>query len=364
MAEKICFVCGRPLTEENKSKEHILLNAAGGKLKSYDIMCKKCNADLGSKSDEALALQLRPMVNFLGVKRDNGTTPNIPLQSPDGRKYEMSDGGKPVMGEALIDFDAKTGEMRIEASTIGQARTALWNFKKAHPEYQIDVEEILKHFTNQKDYIDQLLKFDVKWGGEDAFRSIVKTALDYYTLKGYDRKHIEHLIDYILGKEKKDIVKIYYPDQTPFSYVEGEVLNLIHIEGDKASRTLFAYVVYLGCFPALILLSDHYDGDSFTETYAHDVMSHHEVQKTVVLDMTIKKFNEYHPHQGNFYTNAKIAYSYTIRTGICKQGCDETTEIVKQAFSALPEGAQIDEATIDKLRAGLMKYAKHQLNIK
>ncbi|MDE5572107.1 MAG: HNH endonuclease [Prevotella sp.] len=139
MASKICFICGNPLTESNRSKEHILLNAAGGKLKSYDIMCATCNTRMGSKPDDALALQLRSIANHLGVKRDNGRTPNIPVVGTDGKKYEIQDGGKPTLGEATIEFNPATGVMRIETGAIGQARTELWKFKKEHPEYDIDV---------------------------------------------------------------------------------------------------------------------------------------------------------------------------------------------------------------------------------
>ena len=364
MSEKICFICGEPLTEENKSKEHILLNAAGGKLKSCDIMCNVCNRRLGSQPDEVLALQLRPMVNFLGVKRDNGSTPNVPLQSVNGKKYEMRDGGNPELAEAFIDFNPSTGEMHIEARNLGQARGALWKFKSEHPEYDIDVEEILKHFTNEREYIDEQLRFNANWGGGDAFRSMLKTALDFFILKGHNRRHIVHLIDYLLGNERKDIVKIYYPDQPTYKYVEGEVLNLIHVEGNKAASTLFAYVVYLGCFPAVILLSDHYDGEDFKETYAHDVMSHQVIDKEVCLDMTIERFNEYQPHLGNFYKNAITAYGFTVRAGRDKQQDDELKDIVEHSFRNLPEGAEIDEETIKKLEENIKKFAAHQLHVK
>lgn len=364
MTENRCFICGNPLTDENKSKEHILLNAAGGKLKSYDVMCNTCNGKLGAKPDEALAVQLRPIANFLGVKRDNGTTPNVPLQSTDGKKYEMRDGGKPVLAEANINFNPSTGDMLIQAQNLGQARAALWKFKKEHPEYDFDVEEVLKHFTNERRYVDEKLQINVNWGGDDAFRSILKTALDFFILKGHDRRHIVHLLDYLLGNERKDIIKIYYPDQPPYEYVEGEVLNLIHVEGNKAASTIFAYVVYLGCFPAVILLSDHYDGEDFTETYAHDVMSHQVIDKEVCLGMTIERFNDYQPHQSNFYKNAIAAYGFTIRAGIEKHGDDEQKDIVDYSFHDLPEGAEIDEKAIKKLKENITKYAMHYLQIK
>lgn len=38
-----CVYCEENINIENKSKEHIIQNALGGLLESYDICCEKCN---------------------------------------------------------------------------------------------------------------------------------------------------------------------------------------------------------------------------------------------------------------------------------------------------------------------------------
>lgn len=364
MCTNRCFVCGEPLTEINKSKEHILLNSAGGKLKSYEIMCSVCNGKLGSEPDNELAQQLRPVANHLGVKRDNGKNPSIPAVGSNGQKYDILDGGKPTLGEPIVEFDSASGKMHIEAADVSQARTALWKFKKEHPEYSIDVEKILSGFQRKTAYLEDSLSYNVNWGGELAFRSLVKTALDYYAYKKHDRKHIIHLLNYLLGKEEMSIVKMYYPDESPFEFVKDEVLNIIHIVGDDKSKTLFAYVTYLSCFSCVILLSDHYQGESFIETYAHDVMSHKEVDKIICLEMTLDKFNNYEPYTNNFYVNAQKAYDHTIDAGVCKQRSDELNNVIKTALADVDEGGIIEQSAIQKLQDGITKYAKHLLHIK
>lgn len=84
----------------------------------------------------------------------------------------------------------------------------MWKFKKEYSEYDLDVDEVLKHFQYKKEYLDTTFNFKIQWGGNLAFHSILKIVLDYYTYEGYD---IEYLIDCLVGEEKKDIVKMYFP---------------------------------------------------------------------------------------------------------------------------------------------------------
>lgn len=42
-----CYLCGVLLDKSNSSVEHIIPNALGGNLKSRQLLCKKCNSDIG-----------------------------------------------------------------------------------------------------------------------------------------------------------------------------------------------------------------------------------------------------------------------------------------------------------------------------
>ena len=74
---KKCYICGEELTKENASVEHIIPNAIGGKLKSKELICKKCNSKLGHSMDKELAEQLDFFSNFLNINRDRGKPNNI-----------------------------------------------------------------------------------------------------------------------------------------------------------------------------------------------------------------------------------------------------------------------------------------------
>lgn len=360
--EKHCFMCNALLTVANRSKEHILLNSAGGRLKSCDVLCSTCNHEMGEKPDNELALQLQPMATFLGVKRDNGSNQPYEAVSPDGYKYVIRDGGRPALSDAKVEYDTTNGDLRIKANNINHARGVLCKFKSKHPELSLAIDEILAKAQEKCEYVDDMLTFEYTFGGEPAFRSLVKTALGFYTLCGYDRVHISHLIEYLKGKEARDIVKLYYPDVKPYEVVENEVLNLIHIEGKQSEHTLFAYVEYLGCYQFLMLLSDHYDGEDIDVTYAHDVIAQKQVSKQLNLGMTKDWFDAYKAYSDEFFEIVKNSFGHTLRAGIIKQQYAEIKDIVERKVSEVSKTV-IDNDVVNELKECLLQFFWHVLSL-
>ena len=74
---KKCYICCEELTKDNDSVEHIIPNAIGGKLKSKELICKKCNSKLGYSMDNELAEQLEFFCNFLNIDRERGKPNDI-----------------------------------------------------------------------------------------------------------------------------------------------------------------------------------------------------------------------------------------------------------------------------------------------
>lgn len=112
---KICYFCGQRLTYGNKSLEHIIPNALGGKLKSNDILCKNCNSKMGETIDSNLVKIFAPfnigvnpirdrklnqkiVVNLCGQKvciypNNRITTPFKPIITQNGDKEQIQFSG-------------------------------------------------------------------------------------------------------------------------------------------------------------------------------------------------------------------------------------------------------------------------------
>src|ERR1039458_2085888 len=107
-----CYLCSKALTADNESKEHILLNAIGGQLKSNDLLCRKCNSDFGHEADSELAAQLLFLSGHLNIKRDKGENPIIKgAKSENGKTYNLIGGSKPVASKPEFNRNVKDGKV-------------------------------------------------------------------------------------------------------------------------------------------------------------------------------------------------------------------------------------------------------------
>ena len=93
-----CYLCGKDITEENKTVEHILLNSIGGRLKSSTLICKDCNSTFGNTFDSSLSKQLEFFANFLDIKRERGVVQEVEMtKESTGEKYKVTSKGIPIL---------------------------------------------------------------------------------------------------------------------------------------------------------------------------------------------------------------------------------------------------------------------------
>ncbi len=72
-----CKLCGDEITEENKSREHIIHNAIGGILEDEYLYCKKCNNSYGTIQDKSFTDIFVPFVEKLDIHKSRKTKGSI-----------------------------------------------------------------------------------------------------------------------------------------------------------------------------------------------------------------------------------------------------------------------------------------------
>lgn len=72
-----CYQCEKEITSENRSVEHIINNSLGGRLKSHDLLCLKCNSSFGEKVDAPIAKAFNVFMNSLNIKKERGEVQDI-----------------------------------------------------------------------------------------------------------------------------------------------------------------------------------------------------------------------------------------------------------------------------------------------
>lgn len=283
----ICFDCGKELTVNNKSKEHIILNAIGGRLKSDRIFCKDCNSALGYEADAELAKQLEFFSGYLQVNRDNGEIPHTTGgKTADGTEYKILNGITPAL--ARPKFTVKEvpggGTYSITARSEDEMRSILSGLKKKYP--VLDVDDAMKHAKTFKGRMKEHIEFNLVIGGELPFRSILKSAVGYFLHEGGNREDVKHLLGMIKGKEVLDIVRGYQPPDPIYSQMDNEVIHLLHLVGNEKDHILYCYVELFSAFSFVVLLSENYRGRDMTKTYANDAITGVRVKKSVLLNLS------------------------------------------------------------------------------
>lgn len=123
---------------------------------------------------------------------------------------------------------------------------------------------------------------------QEAFPSIIKSAVNYYLLKTQDTPRIKHLIPYIVGeKDAKEVLYLHHFKELPYDETKEEVTHMIHIEGRKDTALLYAMMEYYGIFIYIVVLDSNYHGDDINETYTYDTVEGCEIARTFSLPLTL-----------------------------------------------------------------------------
>ena len=257
MKEAICYICGSSLNDNNSSEEHIFLNALGGKLKARNLLCKQCNSVFGDDIDSELARQFNFIANMLNIERDRGKPQSFDaVDCQDGTVYSLEPGGVPILKYPVIKKEIQKTKTRftIRARDVKQWRAVAKGLKRKYPD--IDNNKSLTNIKKERKYLDNELSFKIEFGGGKAFRSLCKSAINFYLYKDGNLANIRHLIPYLTGqRDDKRIVKPVYFEYDPIPKKDDEVLHSIILRGDARENLLFAYIELFDFYKVLVKVS-------------------------------------------------------------------------------------------------------------
>jgi len=283
-----CYLCGKSLSAENSSKEHIFLNAIGGRLKSKKLICRTCNANFGEKIDFTLSEQLKPFANLFNINRGDGeiAKPFDAKGVTSGEKYSIKAGGNPTIKKPVEVNKTSEGKVFIiQTNNKNEAIEILDGLKKRYS--QIDTEMVLDSAVYK--YVTDKLCVSSTFGGADAFRSLCKTAVNFYILKNGDVSNINHLIPFLKGESDNDCVFFHYSEHEIIERQQHEILHSIIISGDKTEKILYAYIELFSFYKVIVLLNDNYNGENFSSSYFYDILDCDKIQKCFSLCLKKKE---------------------------------------------------------------------------
>jgi hypothetical protein len=355
-----CYVCDTEITADNETDEHILINAAGGRLKSKELICNKCNSDFGETIDGILAKQLNNLANMLMVKRHRGEPqPIISDKQSTGEKYLLEVGGKPKLTKPSIEktVDGDKTNISITARSEKELREILKGIAKKNPHF--DVEEAMKSAQWRQEYLDEALHFQNTIGGNEVFRAICKCATNYFIYCKGDPAQIKHLIPYIKGEEQREVVWMHYQDNL-YELKPEESSHIIHLVGNKQEGILYCYVDYFNTHKYLVLLNDNYQGRDIKQTYFFDLINVVQIQREVKINYDKKTLLEFFTNKdAKPFEKVKKSFDHSIALGLKRQDDHQRGELLERAIQnslgKYPEGTIITEKMIDETVNEIMK---------
>ena len=333
-----CYVCDDPITEENQTYEHIVLNAIGGKLASKGLFCNPCNEKITSIMDAELASQLNLLSNLLMVHRHRGRKPPaIKGQTKDGVGYNIIEGSKPVLSKPKFEKKKDGKETRYSATTTTdkEMRTILKGIEKKHPGF--DAKEALVKAVRTKAYMNETIEFNTKVGGELALKSISKTAMNYFIYCGGDKKYIKSLIPHLLNEVESNIVAHYLTEELPYDRGSDEVNHILHLVGNPEEQLLYCYVEYFSSYSFIVKLNDKYDGQPLNYTYCYNVALNHQIEKAVKLQLSREQFERIDKIQTTYFGFLTSRLKHVMHIAQQKQISVENTRIVEESIDVVQE---------------------------
>lgn len=260
-----CYACSVQLIPTNESKEHIIPNAIGGKLKSKRLLCINCNTTFGSKYESAFVDELRFFSGRLPIKRDRGENKKLhTVDQNTGHKIIIDEQGKTSLAHNIMlekPDPVNGGRFRFLAPNEKEAKKQIESILRKYPNAKIDMTpQVAKQNDNDHILIGSGL------GSLSFFKTAQKCLLNLYMHNGGSRSHIEKEANELFFTEADPHIWFYY-DQ----HLSDKNANLSHtivVYGRPEESLLFGSIEFFGGIRLIGVLNDNYDGTTFFATHS------------------------------------------------------------------------------------------------
>ncbi|KJS20437.1 MAG: hypothetical protein VR72_14470 [Clostridiaceae bacterium BRH_c20a] len=237
---KKCVFCDLPLTGENISSEHIIHHAIGGLLESEEILCKKCNSELGTSLDSRFVEIFAPITESFDMKTS---------RNKSDAKY---------WGKA-IDKTGTTFRVQMKGNKI-------WNVFDENNKH-------VNRFVEIEDLKLQELEFNIS--NNDFVLGFKKIAFNYAIHCGINPKELDLIFNFTEKKfsnEKQGIIPFIPMNHFDEQLEIHDDANMTHyIILFNANNFLCAYIDLFNTFQYYVILSESYSGANLYYNYCQEI---------------------------------------------------------------------------------------------
>jgi hypothetical protein len=273
-----CFKCNVELNELNRSVEHIIPNAVGGRLKSKDLLCQACNTQFGKTLDTEVTKDFSGIATLLNINRERNDVPPVEGLLPDNTKILISPDGKPsIKNPEFSKIETSEGtQVHFSARNEEEMTKFIKGFCTKHPHFE--PAQLVGLIQRSSGYLNDKVKVQFKFGGNNCFRGILKIALEFRLLRVGRPSNLSPLIQLLMSGTSQLTCVFYSHDFDPFGADKEDVVtHSISLVGSKAQGLVYAHVVLFSFFRAFVILEETYDGVDFAEAYIQNAITGKEI---------------------------------------------------------------------------------------
>ncbi|EFH6988884.1 HNH endonuclease [Escherichia coli] len=360
-----CAFCENTLSGKNRSKEHIIPNAIGGRKKTTEFICNTCNNKLGEKWDSELAKQLNWFSLSVGISRERGESPKQIVQTITGEKYWLLNDGSFTTEKSTYheDIEENSVKIRLTAKTIDEAKQRLKGVSRKYP--QFDVERALKEMEITTNYLDSPLQCNLSIGGPDAGRSLVKTAFAFASACGVATNKCDKALQYLLD-ENMSVIPFGFAYLSDLIEIrpKDRIFHCVSLHADPNTKLLWSYIEYFGLFRVVVLLSENYSGKPKNEIYSIDPIDGSTVGVKIKSEINKEELSLILSGNGMNSEIYKEAADYALAIIMERDRSRSLAKVVKQGVEYATKKLGINEGDIipKELAAEFTALTMHKLS--
>ncbi len=306
-----CWSCGTNLVpkenatpeqiEKGKyaSREHIIPKSMGGHLRSMKLLCVKCNNEFGVTIDADMEGQLT-IHKLIKYKREDRINDKKSVGTDaDGKEYIVSSGlGKYKYSKPIFKENSALFNNQEEADGFRKKR---WEEGKKYSSQEIQLPPPVIYFT-----------FSIS--SDNLYKGILKIAINYYMYSQGKVEYLSPAINALNGNNRSyyDFVGFYFASgiaQNPYEPQGDEISHIIHLQADRRSNLLYAYIELFSTYCFLVVLNDNYIGENFeSQTYVWDIMGANEISNKHNVQISLFRNLFINLHNWNYTQIAEKMY--------------------------------------------------------
>lgn len=327
-----CTLCSKVLDERNDSAEHIIPNSIGGRKKVKGFLCISCNSRCGDTWDKALAEQMNPLSLLFKIKRDRGNTPSQRFETIKGDKIVLNhDGSMDIPAPEVKQQQTSEGlAVHIKARSPQETRKILSGLKRKYP--SLDVEDFLTSADYQSYYLNDPLKISFAFGGDDAFKSAVKSALALAAHVKIPHQSCQIAIDYLTNPNSANCIGKFFEHDLVLNRPAGEIFHCVAIEGDPQTRLLKGYVEYFGVQRLVILLADDFSGAPIETAYCINPTNGKELDLKIDLEFSRSELEDIFSDRNIAHDKVVNVFNDVLPIAIRQDRMDATGRALDEAI--------------------------------